>query len=759
MSMNQFQILFISCFLFLCLAELSVLNAGNLSESGINQAVENEPFRGVVIDSRDGEPIPGATIQIDETEVGAAADALGEFEFEGLEPGTYLLTIRSVGYQTRRVTAEHPQEDRLVIEMQSVIIRADEVIVTASPVGRNIQYQPAQAYNIHDLQDRQASSFGEMLDGEPGIAMRSFGPAPSRPVIRGFDGDRLLILENGERMGDLSNTAHDHNISLDPLVADRVEVVRGPASLLYGSSALGGVINIITSDVPVDWERGSSGTAVVEGSSMNNGLSGFGRYRYGEDSWAATGRFSYRGAGDVRTPAGRLPGTFIQNMEGAGGFGYRTDHFNGGLSLSAINHNYGLPDEILDPDEEAEIRMNQQTLQGKGLWSKDHFFEQIEFRFNASRWFQEEIETELQDGQIIDEDIELEFLQYSASGTVTVQHRPFGILDEGVLGINTQITQIEVGGEEAFSPGTNNRSTALFTFHEVPLNNKTRLQFGVRGEVQSLSTRPNDDFPDIRENRSSSAMSGSVGLNIRPLPQLEIGAQFARAHRFPILEEMFADGVHFGAGVYERGDPSLGTEVGHGSDLFIRWSSQRLLAEAAGFYYRISNYVAFEPTGEQFIDDRERNWDIFEYRARDAELLGGEAQVMVRLTDNLQAGTVFDMVFGQRVDNDSYLPTMPPIRLRFLTRYETEQWWLESSLRKVSSQNRVAEVELPTDGYTVLNFNAGLQFNSHGIHRVSLKAENITNQLYRDHLSRIDRSEFGFPMPGRNISLSYRYIF
>ena len=713
---------------------------------------------GKVISSAAGEPITGATILVEELNRGTAAGTDGHFTVRNLEEGTYTLVVRTVGFAEKRIRVNVPAED-ITIELKPDIIRSDDVIITASPVGKNILYQSAQAFNVRELQDMQSSSFGEMLDGQPGIAMRSFGPAPSRPVIRGFDGDRLLILENGERMGDLSNTAHDHNISLDPLVAERVEVVRGPASLLYGSSALGGVVNIITSDIPRDWGTGSSGTAAIEGSSMNDMFSGFGRYQHGGENWAATGRLSFRGGGDVRTPEGKLPGTFIRNFEGGAGVGYRTDGFNGGLSFSAIDHNYGLPEEIDDPDEEAEIRMNQQTLQGRGVWSMDRFFDQVELRVHASRIFQQEVETEFEADGTIDEDIELELEQYAINSTLTARHGNLGILDEGVIGLSTHLRQMEVGGDEAFTPGLNNSLLALFTYHEVPLSSITRLQFGVRGEYQTQATRPNDDFPEFESSRNTGAVSGSVGLNIRPGGGLEIGAQLARAHRFPILEELYADGVHFGAGVYERGDSNLGTEIGHGSDLFVKWEHRRFRTELAGFYYRINGYVAFEPTGELFIDDRNREWDVYEYRDRDAELLGGEAHVSYLFTDGLQAGAAIDYVRGKRLDNNSPLPTMPPLRHRLFTRYDTGRWWAGGSVRFVNSQDRVVAEEMPTDGYTLINLNGGLNLGRNGIHRISLVMDNLTNKLYRDHLSRIDRSEFGSPMPGRNVRVSYRVIF
>ncbi len=734
-----------------------LLFTAGISEAGAINI--DETLRGEVLSSESVEPIPGAVIQISELNRGTVADQYGRFEFANVASGNYMLTISSIGFRSKEVSIDHPDDGFVLVELETSIFMMDDVIVTTSPVGRNIQYQPAQGFTIQQLQERQASSFGEMLDGEAGIAMRSFGPAPARPVIRGFDGDRLLILENGERMGDISNSAADHNIALEPLAADRVEVVRGPASLLYGSSALGGVVNILTSDIPREWETGSSGSVALEGASVNDALTGFGRYQYGGENWASTARLSYRSAGDLRTPDGRLPGTSISNLEGSGGFSYRTQGFTGGLAVSGLNHTFGLPEEIDDPDEEIEIRMNQQTMQGRAEWTQDRFFNRVDLRFHGSRLFQQEIEIEFEDDGSVDEDIELEFEQVAFNSTLSIRHKPFGAFDDGIIGLNAYVLGRDVGGDEAFTPGVDTRTFALFTYQEIPLSSVTRLQFGIRGESSYVSTRTNEFFPNIDETISNSALSGSLGINIRPVDGVEIGAQLARAHRFPILEELYADGVHFGAGVYEVGDPNLKTESSLGTDLFLRFANRNVRAEVAGFYYRISDFVAFEPTGDIFIDDRNREWDIYEYRARDAQLVGGEAQLTILLTDAFQIGGIVDYVRGSRVDTSTPLPTMPPLRFRFNARYDTGTWWIGSSIRLVGEQSRVVQEELPTDGYTLINANAGYNFSANGMHRISLRVENLANTTYRDHLSRIDRSEFGFPMPGRNVSLSYRYLF
>lgn len=711
------------------------------------------------VEDPDGEPLAGATVQVEALDRGVTTGPDGQFAFTNLPAGSYTLRVQFVGFQATTVPVDVPQDEPLRVVLQPEDVQLRDVIVTASPVG-STQYQATQSFDIAALQEQGASSFGEMLDGEPGIAMRSFGPAPARPVIRGFDGDRLLILENSERRGDISNTAADHNITLDPLAADRVEVVRGPASLLYGSSAIGGVINIFTSDIPRTWAPGQRGSVALETASMNNSLTGFGRYQIASDAWAGTARFSYRDAGNVRTPEGILPDTGIQNFEGAVGLAHRTDRFTGGLSFTALDHTFGLPEEIDDPDEEAEIRLNQQILQGRATWDVDGFFESVELRLRASRFDQQEVETEFApDGSIDEEDIELTYDDLSANTTLTLVHRAVGPLDAGAIGLTLGGRQLDVGGDDAFTPGVQRANAALFTFQEVPLSERVRLQIGLRGEIQQQQTRTNDDFPTIDESRDEQAFSGSVGLNFQPNQNLEIGVQAARAHRFPLLEEVFADGVHFGAGVYERGDPTLETERSLGTDLFIRWTSGRLFGEVAGFYNRVSDFIAFQPTGETFTDDSDRVWDVFEYQAADAELLGGEVQLGLRLTEALSIRGSVDYVEGTRVDTDKPLPTMPPLRGRISARYETDRFHVGANVRMVDEQTRVAEEELPTDGYTLLGATAGVQLDGAGAHRITLRADNITDVTYRDHLSRIDRSKFGFPMPGRNVSLGYRYTF
>jgi iron complex outermembrane recepter protein len=703
-------------------------------------------------------PVSGALVTLVEAQRRVLTDRAGRFHFANLPPGTYRLQVRSPGFQARERTVSvgaATEVAQLTIALEPAVFEVDEVIATASPLGSPSGYQAAQAFGREALQRRAATSLGEMLDGEPGLAMRSFGAATARPVIRGLDGDRVLVLENGERMGDLQETAADHAISMDPLAAERVEVVRGPASLLYGSSALGGVVNLLNDDLPRQWSRGTSGTIALQGATGNRLGAGFGRVAHGGEGWLTSARFSYRNAGNQTTPEGPLPGTHSTVLAGSAGFGYTAAGFDGGLSLGIHRNSYGIPEELDGPDEEVEIRMARQTLQGRAAWQHSGLLEHLELRFNAARFDQREIEIERLVGGLVKEGVELEFLQHLLSSTLTLRHAPLGFFDAGALGLSVFGREIEVGGEEAFTPSARSASVAIFTLQEVPLTPIARLQLGARWENQWMRPVPNQHFAGVEGQRRTQSVSGAVGINLRPWEGFEFGTQFARAHRTPTLEELFADGPHLGAGAYEVGEPTLANEIGHGLDAFARWTSARTRLEVAGFVNRIDGFVIFQPTGGT---DERSGLPVFRYEGSNARLLGAEAGIEALLADALVGRLAADFVHGSRRDPAAApLPAIPPRRARLGLTYSPARWWVGGEARLAATQHRVAPGEEPTPGYTLLGFDAGYRFGPAGHHLLTLRLDNALNTAYRDHLSRVE--DRNFPMPGRSLNLVYRWTF
>ena len=734
---------------------ISLLSLPVLAEEEQRPRTDANVF-GHVIDAETGEHIPFINLIIEGTRIGTITDGTGHYLLTHLPPGELTLVVQGMGYKTtyKSFVAVANQTIEVDIEVETTAINLNEIIFTASPTQSGFRYQPDQAYAGEALQRRSEASFGEMLNTEAGVSMRSLGSAPARPVIRGLDGDRILILQNGERMGDISETSADHSISLDPLAASRVEVVRGPASLLYGSSALGGVINLMTTDIPDDSDLGSSGVFSLQGSSMNSMGAGFGRYTYGSDDWAATARLSYRNAGNITTPDGELPDTYMQNYDGAVGFGFNRPRATGGISFSTAGQTYAIPEFVDNPDEKIEIRLRRQSLQGRTAFRREGFFDRGQLRFNASSMHQEEIEM-IRQGGFWDEDVELEFRKVAFSSTLTMQHKPIRALDRGAIGLSAYGHELEVNGPEAYTPGERRITMGLFTFHEMPLSNIFRLQAGIRIDYQHTAAIPNAIFPDVTKSRSAMNYSGSVGVNHRPSANVEVGGQFARSHRNPSIEELFADGVHLGSGVYEVGDPNLKDEIGHGGDFFIRYNCERWDFEAAGFMNHFRHFIIFQPSGEM---DPGSGFPIFRYESDEARLMGGEIRLGFKPVESLSLNTGIDYVHGRRVRNGSdHLPFIPPFRFTASTEYDFGRGWIGGKILSAAAQDRVAPEEDPTAGYTIVGLVAGVRMSLSGRHVLILRADNLLNTRYRDHLSRVE--DRNFPMPGRNINLAYRWFF
>ncbi len=711
---------------------------------------------GHVVSAEDGAHIPFINVVVEGTRIGTITDASGHYMLTNLPEGEHTLVVKGMGYESESIDFEISANQSLEIdfEIHYTGVDLDEVVVTASPTASGFRYQPDMTYTGEALQRRSEASFGEMLNGEPGVAMRSMGSAPARPVIRGMDGDRILVLENGERMGDISETSADHTISLDPMVANRLEVVRGPASLLYGSSALGGVINLMTTDIPDRWDPGPAGVLSLQGATMNSMGAGFGRFSYGNQNMAFTGRLAYRQAGDITTPAAVLRGSSMNNLDASAGAGFVSGRSTGGVSFSMTDMAYEIPEDVTTTDEGVEIQIRRQALQGRINYRRNGFFDRGQFRFSATRMFQQEIEYEIEDG-MRDEDVEIEYTKYALSSTYTMQHKPFEFFDRGAVGLNLHAHNLDVGGDEAYTPGERRINLGIFTFQEIPLSRAMRLQAGLRLDLQHTGALPNHMFPQISSTRNAINHTGSIGFNHRPVEGLEIGGQFARSHRNPSVEELFADGAHLGLGVYEIGTIDLRDEIGQGADLFIRWNNGFIDFEVAGFINYFRNYIIFEPTGNV---DPASGYPVFRYRGEEARLMGGELSALIRLHENLELRLGTDYVDGRRIHNGSfYLPHIPPLRFMADAEYDFGRAWIGGRLHSASSQSKVAPGEEVTAGYNLLGLSAGYRLESPARQVIILRVDNLLDESYRDHLSRIeDRNVL---MPGRNFTLAYRMFF
>ncbi|HMM11122.1 MAG TPA: TonB-dependent receptor [Bacteroidales bacterium] len=715
---------------------------------------------GHVVDAKTGEHLPFINMIIKGTRMGTMTDASGHYILANLPPGEHILIVSALGYRQAQVSFEAVagKSRELNISLEPEAVELQEVVLSASPTASGFRYRPDAVLLGEMLQRKSEVSFGEILNGQAGLAMRSMGSAPGRPVIRGLGGDRMLMLENGERMGDVAETSADHAISLDPMAASRIEIVRGPAGLLYGPSALGGVVNVLTSDIPDQQGGQSGGMIALHGASVNRMGAAFGRYTLARNNSAYTARLALRRGGNIRTPQGELPGTSLNNLDASAGWATENQYGTGGLSISANSQQYEIPDKIDIEGERVEIRTNRQNLQGRWNGNTERFFDRYQLRLNVVNFGQHEVEiSEPPATGQYQETVGLSYNQTGMSSTMTMQHKAFSFFDRGAVGMNVQMRRLNISGGKAFTPGEIRHNAGLFTFQEIPLSNKFRLQAGLRADLQYLRALPNDRFSKADDERLKLNFTGAFGFNHRPLEGWEIGAQFARSHRNPSITELYANGPHVGAGTYEIGNPNLRDEVGHGADMFIRFERKAHKAEIALFLNYFRNFISFEPMG---VIDPATGYPIFSYQGREARLTGGEFQYSTLLTNGLELALVADYVHGaMRPDQPGWqpLPGIPPFRFSAALDYEHKFWWIGLKMQSAATQDRVAPDEDVTTGYTLLGWHGGIRMNKAGRHVVGLRLDNALNTSYRDHLSQVENR--GFPMPGRNFSVTYRWYF
>ena len=521
-----------------------------------------------------GAALPGATVAFVEKTRECVTGADGTCRFESVDPGRYHLTVRMDNFIPSRaeVTVADGASVTVPFTLSPQVHFSESV--TVSPGGRDTfeSYQPTNVLGGEDLQQRLGANLGETLSKEAGVNMRAFGPGPARPVVRGLDGDRVLVLENGARTGDLSSQSADHGVTLDPATATRIEVVRGPATLLYGSSALGGVVNLVSDEIPTKPVSGAHGNLVLQGGTANEEAGIAGNITGGNGRWAFRAGGAGHRTGDVKTPDGTIPNSQSDLKSGGGGVAYTADDGYAGVAYQYTNTSYGIPfveegGTTLDPRRHrVDLRLERRKLSG--------LLEGIKFQGGYRNYTHDEHEAS---GEIA-----TTFKNKFTEGQLLLNHNPLGKL-KGTIGAWGTYRDYSSQGEEALAPPTTQKAFAGFLYEELTFPHVT-LQFG--GRIDRSTFNPDaaavPEREDIR-SRDFTEFSGSVGLLGHLREDLTLALNVARAARNPSLEELYNFGPHVGNFAFEIGNPNLESERGLGMDLSLRYRSRSWnRVEAAG---------------------------------------------------------------------------------------------------------------------------------------------------------------------------------
>jgi iron complex outermembrane receptor protein len=738
---------------------------------GLAGAAEPAELTGTVTTAA-GVPAADALVFLVEARLETTTDAQGQFEFPDLTPGNYLLSVSSPrsGGAMLQVQVEGPTT--VAIELDQ-LVHSETITVTSTGFARRATevIQPVDLLGGDELLLRREATLGETLAQQPGVASTGYGRGASRPVIRGLGGDRVRLLENGLDSGDVSALGPDHQVSIDPLTTEHIEVVRGPGTLLYGGTAIGGVVNVIDSRIPDrPADRPLSGTIDIGAATNADEYTASVRLDGGSGRIAWHADAYLRDAGDYTSPArhraageedhdeetewqrGTVANTASQATGTTLGLSWIGDSGYIGVAVSGLSSEYGIPghghaehghEEAGHNDEDervtSELEQRRADLHGQ-LDNPFPGIRAIRLRMGWRDYQHQEIEGD-EVGTRFDNqlgELRLEGLLAPIAGF------------EGTAGIHVISRDFAARGEEAFVQPSDTTSLAAFLYEESQAD-PVGLQLGLRYQHQQTEIAD----PSL-PSRSFAALSASLGLAYAPSEPWRLTISVSRNERAPTAEELYSNGPHAATRAFEVGDPNLRSEIAHGVDISFRHHAERTDLELSLFANRFDHFIYLRDTGSELDELR-----LMQFVQSAADLYGyelhGGYELLHAEPHHLHLELIYDQVRAELRSTGEPLPRTPPRSARLGLLYLGDRLQGRVELRWVDRQSRTAALEEATPGYTMINAGIGWRFLASGsAHELMLRATNLSNQKAYNHVSFL-RDEA--PLPGRNLSLIYRLHF
>ena len=703
--------------------------------------------------------------------------------------------------QVETPTATH---DHQPTDLTAVEVHATPLAGTAEDLVR-----PVEVLAGERLDAAKANSLGETVNQLPGVQSSYFGPGVGRPIIRGFDGARVQVLSNGLSSGDVSTVSVDHAVSIEPFLADQVEVLKGPATLLYGSGAIGGAVNVVDGRVPqAATDQPLQGRAELRAGSVNEGRTGMARL----DGTSASGRLVFhfdalhRETGDYDIPGyaessahmaaedetpdpatrGTLANSAVRTDSGALGVSWVGDRGFLGAGVSLFSTRYGVPghehghdeDEHDDHDHDDEahehageggvrVVMDQQRGEVRGGLDDLGPFASLRVKLAHTRYTHTEYEGDAI-GTVFDND--------GTEGRVELVHAPWAGWD-GAFGLQWSQREFRAVGSEAFVPASDARDAGLFWIGRQQFD-ALRLELGARHDRNRIDV---DDAVAIGPDRDFDTSSVSAALRWDASDAFHVSFGLDRAQRSPTAEELYSNGLHVATGSIELGNPHLDPETANRAELGVHWHAGPLELSASLYHVRYDDFVYLAQTGIE-----EHDGPVHAWTQDDARFNGAEAEADWNFADNASgywnlrifgdvvraklagSGTRtldFSVPHGDHAHDysvelarDGNLPRITPWRIGGELRWEHGP--LRASLGAVrhARQDRVAEFESPTPGYTLVDAHLAwhADTDSGNAWEVFVDGSNLLDKEARVHTSFLKDVA---PLPGRGFSAGVRAFF
>lgn len=675
----------------------------------------------------------------------------------------------------------------------------DRVIVTATPLRRTADElsQPVVVLSGEALDAARGSSLGDTVDRLPGVQSSYFGPGVGRPIVRGLDGARVQVLSGGLGTGDVSTLSVDHAVGIEPFLADQIEVLKGPATLLYGSGAIGGAVNVVDGRIPERVTEGPfEGRAELRADSVNDGRTAMFR----ADATSSTGRLVfhvdalYRDTDDYDIPGhaedlhgahegedeaeeegvrGTLPNSALRTRAGAFGLAWIGDRGQLGASASLFDTRYGVPGHAHghaeeggeeEGEESVTIQLQQRRTEVRGGWNGLGVFDTLRVKFANTDYTHTEFEGS---------EVGTVFRNDSLETRAELTHRDWAGWN-GAFGVQAAQRDFAAIGDEAFVPGTDARDLGAFWIGEREFG-ALRLDLGARYDRNRIS-------PDAGLSRDfdTSSLSAALRWDVSDALHLNIGLD--RAQRAPAAEELYSDGLHVATSSFEFGDADLDVETANRAEIGLHWHTDRLRIGASLYYLDFSDYIYLADTGVEdegtparvwtqgdarftggeieldwtFLSNASGEWTLHAFGDMVRGRLTGSGMRTVAFSIEHEDGDVED--FTAEIARSGDLPRLAPGRFGAELRWSSAHWRAALGAVRYLRQDRPGAFEEETAGYTLVDADLAwhLDTASGNAWEVFVKGDNLLDEEARPHTSFLKELA---PLPGRNIGVGVRLFF
>ena len=718
-----------------------------------------QTLQGQVSDAATQEPLPGATLFVPSLQLGTATDQQGRYSMAFRRAGTYRVVVSFLGYQSesRTITLEESVV-MLDVVLQHTALETPAITITAKALASDILSTPQSVAVVEGralARHRGAAAF-DALEQVAGVRLLRTGPGIAKPMIRGLTSQRVLVIQNGIRQ-EGQQWGDEHAPELDAFGIDRIEVVKGPASLLYGSEALGGVIQASSRDL-FSYARPWTGRMTLQG--LSNSRQGAANARLGgrRGETVYEGALTAKRAGSFETPVGLVPNTGLEELNGSLRLG---QSFPWGTVLAEYQH-YGARLGLFEPGEEIQggdrftinlpkqrVIHNRTKLNIKRKMETGSRLEWVTtWQQNKRKEFEEHYEEEEAVARILqavasqaEEKAPALFLRLNTvTSDARFHHKPIGRVF-GTIGVSGFFQDNQTLAEEALIPAAQTLNGSVYVFEEW-VRPELTVSGGARFDARQLNVEDNDELNVPAQTRSYTAISSALGLAWQPRSGLSLALNAGRAWRAPALIELFGNGVHEGTIRFEQGDAALQPEHSFTYEATVRWLHPHIYLEATGFVNHIDDYIF--PRRSNLVDPGS-GFSIYIYQQARAKLWGGEARVDFHphVIEWLHLHLNADVTQTLNQETDIPLPFSPAPRVGFELEIEqahlgpVDDFGIQFGPTFTTRQTRIDSSETPTNAYTIWDVSMSGTLNAGNLTFTPLLAiDNLFNEAYTSHLSR-----------------------